>query len=473
MPGGGDPVAASHPAAATRSPTSRVIPAPTPALTAQPSAVDHPTRRSAGLNGGPVPSSPVGQRASSSLRVAIAAAIPLRVDTSFHAARWRRLSVVDMAAPYPPLPAGIPERSVRSEAFQPRSVVLRFCWAAWWVKGRTVRARRDEGWALGTAPHERGAPIAIIDFLANAEAVVERLAGHTCVPDWVLVRRLRDEWIVLAGSGDHGFVPGDPLVRPPGVAEHLAACADAWTADVVVDLTQDHVEPGSGRGSGVEPLAGVAAFPLWGSDGLFGAVCALPRDEAEEQGLRRTEPMVRLTVELLTSVLGLDLDRSRLQRRLDDAESAALSDALTTLGNRRAFDRALEREEARCARFGQRAGVMVLDLDGLKDVNDRDGHDAGDELLRRAARTIKSSLRTSDQAFRTGGDEFALLLPEVTEDGLVALCERLAEALEAAGVSASIGSALRATATGDLRDVAREADARMYERKRARTGGCR
>jgi diguanylate cyclase (GGDEF)-like protein len=332
--------------------------------------------------------------------------------------------------------------------------------------------RRDGGRPPSAlAPSDGAAPIAIIDFLANAEAVVHRLGEHTCVADWVLARRLGDEWVVLAGHGGHGLLPGDVLSRPEGIADHLRDLAEAWTSDVVVDLTAGHVEPRH-EPVGAESLTGLVAFPLWGGDGLFGAVCALPADAEEEAALRATEAMVRLTVELLTSVLGLDLDRSRLQRRLDAAESAALSDALTSLGNRRAFDRAVEREEARCARFGHLAGVMVLDLDGLKDVNDTWGHAAGDDLIRRAAGAIRSTLRTADQAFRTGGDEFALLLPEVSEDGLDVLCERLADVLAAEGISASIGSALRRPA-GNLHAVAREADQRMYERKRQRSSRAR
>lgn len=331
--------------------------------------------------------------------------------------------------------------------------------------------RRDEGWARRSLRDEGAAPIAIIDFLANAEAVLHRLAAHTGVSDWVLTRWLRTEWIVLAGTGDHDLHPGDALDRPEGVVAHLQALAAAWTTDVVVDLDAGHVEP-QDLDVDIAPLPGIWPFPLWGGDGLFGAVCALPRDEAEEEALRGSEPMVRLTVELLTSVLGLDLDRSRLQRRLDDAENAALSDPLTGLGNRRAFDRALEREEARCARFGDLAGVVVLDLDGLKGVNDTWGHQAGDELIRTAAAVIRSTLRTSDLAFRTGGDEFALLLPGIDQEGLDTLCERLAERLAVDGVSASVGASVRKPA-GNLHAVARAADALMYERKRARSGGGR
>jgi diguanylate cyclase len=337
-----------------------------------------------------------------------------------------------------------------------------------------VPAHRDEERAGGSrTPLSGAAPIAILDFLANAESVVQRLGEHTSVPDWVLARWLGREWVVLAGHGGHGLRPGDVLDRPSGVSQHLSRLASAWAADVVVDLTEGQMESvrrSVVEGEGVEHCDGLVAFPLWGCDGLFGAVCALPATAEEESELRGSEAMVRLTVELLTSVLGLDLDRSRLQRRLDAAESAALSDPMTGLGNRRSFERAVDREEARCARFGHRAGIMVLDLDGLKDTNDTWGHQAGDELLRRAGDTIRATLRSADQAFRIGGDEFALLLPEVTDEGLHGVYDRLGEALAAAGVAASVGSAIRQPA-GNLQVCVREADAEMYERKRQRTGG--
>lgn len=336
--------------------------------------------------------------------------------------------------------------------------------------------RRDQAPARAVpTPPPGAAPIAILDFLASAEAVVERLTQHTCVPDWVLVRRLGEEWVVLAGRDARGFRPGDVLDRPTGAPEHLTALASMWVDDVVVDLTDGQAAPspsGAVALPGPEQLDGLVAYPLWSSDGLFGAVCALPGDAEVAAELRRTEPMVRLTVELLTSVLGLDLDRSRLQRRLDAAESAALSDPLTGLGNRRAFERTVDREEARCARFGHRAGIMVLDIDGLKDVNDTAGHAVGDDLLRRAGEAIRRTLRSADQAFRIGGDEFALLLPEVTADGLSGLHDRLADALSGVDVSASIGCAIREHA-GDLRACVQAADAEMYERKRHRVTGRR
>lgn len=330
-------------------------------------------------------------------------------------------------------------------------------------------AHQDHGVPHALRPADASAPIAIIDFLMNAESVVRRLSEHTHISDWVLIRRLDDEWVVLAAHGDEAYRPGDVLDRPADAADRLSSLADTWEQEVVVDLERGQVRapaPSTSADRAVE--RGLVAFPLWAGSGLFGAVCALPSSPEEMASLRSQSPMVRLTVELLTSVLRLDLDRSRLQRRLDAAESAALSDPLTSLGNRRAFDRALEREEARCARFGHLAGVMILDLDGLKRVNDSQGHEAGDALLRRAAATLRQTLRGADLAFRVGGDEFALLLPEVSVEGVGKLGDRLAAALAEADVSASLGYAVRRPGGGDLHTCARAADAAMYARKRER-----
>ncbi len=102
--------------------------------------------------------------------------------------------------------------------------------------------------------------------------------------------------------------------------------------------------------------------------------------------------------------------------RVRELSFLADHDPLTRLLNRRAFVERLEAEVARAIRYERQFGLVVCDLDGFKSVNDRLGHAAGDEALQMFARTIQRALRKSDNAFRIGGDEFALLLAEATED---------------------------------------------------------
>ena len=107
--------------------------------------------------------------------------------------------------------------------------------------------------------------------------------------------------------------------------------------------------------------------------------------------------------------------RRRLERARRDElarlEQAALTDSLTGLGNHRAFHEDLERELARRDRIGSRFSVVMLDLDGLKEINDTLGHGAGDDRLRAVAECLTATLRNGG-AYRTGGDEFLVLLPD-------------------------------------------------------------
>src|SRR6185437_6285583 len=103
----------------------------------------------------------------------------------------------------------------------------------------------------------------------------------------------------------------------------------------------------------------------------------------------------------------------------------AATDSLTGLYNRRLFDEYLNKELIRAKRYSEQLAVVILDLHKLKEVNDRHGHMRGDDVLKIAAATLRTTLRASDFAFRIGGDEFALLLPRTDSEQAVTLCRRV------------------------------------------------
>jgi diguanylate cyclase (GGDEF)-like protein len=103
----------------------------------------------------------------------------------------------------------------------------------------------------------------------------------------------------------------------------------------------------------------------------------------------------------------------------------AVTDPLTGLYNRRLFAESFEKELNRARRYGLPLGIVILDLHRFKEVNDKYGHPRGDEVLRAAAATLQRALRTSDSAFRIGGDEFALLLPQTDAAQALALSKRI------------------------------------------------
>jgi diguanylate cyclase (GGDEF)-like protein len=171
-----------------------------------------------------------------------------------------------------------------------------------------------------------------------------------------------------------------------------------------------------------------------------------------------------------------DLNR-RLEGAKTAAEEQALTDTLTGLGNRRAMDMALSQLIMRGAPFG----LMHLDLDFFKEVNDRLGHAAGDHVLREVARVLRVQTRGGDTVARIGGDEFVVLLPGLVEAAtLQAIAARIIAQLgqpilygeEPCRVSASIGMTVSTAYAPPLRSdrLLADADEALYEAKRSGRG---
>ena len=160
--------------------------------------------------------------------------------------------------------------------------------------------------------------------------------------------------------------------------------------------------------------------------------------------------------------------------QLEQLRMLAEQDPLTGLLNRRTFMRELEQEVERAGRYDRSLALVLCDLDHFKALNDTLGHPTGDEALRRLAEVVTGGLRAGDSAFRIGGDEFALLLPETTEDEAEKAAHRLAAAFRVAADPAfaqlgiTFGVATVPEDANDPEALIRRADAALYERKRAR-----
>ncbi len=163
-----------------------------------------------------------------------------------------------------------------------------------------------------------------------------------------------------------------------------------------------------------------------------------------------------------------------LGRRASQLYDLSSSDALTRLRNRRALQERLEEEFARSVRYGSPLSLLLLDLDGLKALNDRHGHRRGDDALVRVATAIHTSSRGTDVGARWGGDEFAILAPNTGREEALRLAERIRTLAAAGGapssgtVTVSVGVATldAARRTAASNDLVRAADAALYEAKR-------
>ena len=153
------------------------------------------------------------------------------------------------------------------------------------------------------------------------------------------------------------------------------------------------------------------------------------------------------------------------QDALERLEALALTDPLTGLANRRAWDEGLARELARAKRHGDPLCVAMLDLDMFKAFNDRHGHQAGDDALTATADGWQAHVRATDLLARYGGEEFALALPAQDLSAALAAVERLRAAMPA-GVTCSAGLA-RWTAGDSAAELVDRADGALYAAKDA------
>ena len=205
-----------------------------------------------------------------------------------------------------------------------------------------------------------------------------------------------------------------------------------------------------------------------------------PMPERFDLKYRRADGVIRIgetqTTLLRGGLQGVGRDVTELRRLQDNMAALALRDPLTGLANRRLFQELLKADLARTQRSALPLVVAYLDLDGLKDVNDNYGHDAGDLVLCETARRLVSAVRRADIVARLGGDEFAVV-HEPNDPTSLDLVDRLDRALRApicvsptvwVSCPASIGVADTRTSGYDAADLIAVADEAMYDVKRAR-----
>jgi two-component system cell cycle response regulator len=192
-------------------------------------------------------------------------------------------------------------------------------------------------------------------------------------------------------------------------------------------------------------------------------------------------PKSQLSSQALAKIITNTLEKRRLRREVEmmtqRLSEMAIRDELTGLYNKRYFTEALEREIDRAQRYGQKLSLCMADLDHFKQVNDSYGHPAGDCVLKKVGAVILRSTRKSDIACRYGGEEFAIILPDISLDQAVKFGERLRRQVNAVpfepegwpfGVTISLGVAqYDSDGKMDFSRFVQEADERLYRAKSA------
>lgn len=268
----------------------------------------------------------------------------------------------------------------------------------------------------------------------------------------------------LVGLRDALGCAGTAMVVPDGAGARMIAA----TGPVPPALAEPATASIAGRADWCGRLGGRQPAALLHHHGLPPAVSTLAA--WRDPGGRDWDSEDLAVLRSMAATLGAVLGFARLQEEL---ERQASTDALTGLPNRRAFLAAL----AGALRETRAVALLFLDLDNLKPVNDAEGHEAGDALLRATARLLRAEAGAEGVAARLGGDEFALLLPGAAEAAAIARAEALLAAagdLPAPAPRFSIGIACRAAgAAEEAERLLARADAALYAAKRHGRGAWR
>ena len=304
------------------------------------------------------------------------------------------------------------------------------------------------------------APFATLE--QAVEAVAELLAPSAPMGLWLVTKVEGDQWIPLAmRDRSYGFVRGATFAWRSTPCVHMVS---GESPCVVGDVSKVPVY----AGCELQQHFGFSAYlgyPIHDGRGeLFGTVCGF-HPQVLQLDPEALLPRLAASARVITTYLAHEELIEDTRRRAERAELESRTDPMTGVLNRRGWELALQQEQARIARTGSSAAVVLVDLDGLKRLNDSEGHDAGDTLIRRLARVLSTQIRSRDVVGRLGGDEFAMLLGGIEYGVAAQVVERIRGALDSARVGATLTWSW-AGVLGSLDEAMAEADALLIEHKK-------
>ncbi len=321
----------------------------------------------------------------------------------------------------------------------------------------SIAAARQEAQTLFELSQDLGASLSLGETLSVFSVKLRRLVPYDAIAIYV---KRGPELIPELVSGDNHRLFAS--LRIP-----LGQGLSGWVAQNQKPIINGNpsVEPGYlNDPTKFSTLRSALAIPL---EGLAGVVGVLALYHAETDAFTSDHLRILLAI---SSKMALAIENAL---KYEQAESSAFTDYLTGMPNARPLFLQLDRELARCKRDNSALVVMVSDMDGFKQINDRFGHLEGNRVLRLFAQALKDSCREYDYVARMGGDEFVVVAPGLTLEAAAKKADNLRELARLAGhqvcsediLSLSVGQALYPEDGKDAEALLAEADRRMYIEK--------
>ncbi|HJT87064.1 MAG TPA: HD domain-containing phosphohydrolase, partial [Bryobacteraceae bacterium] len=323
----------------------------------------------------------------------------------------------------------------------------------------SIGAARQEAQMLFELTQDLGSSLRLEDTLSLVATRLKHLVPY----DAIGVYLLREDCLVPEHASGEAFRSLASLRIPMG--RGLSGVV-ARTGQPILNGNPALESEGLEKPANLEALRSALAVPLIGIGGVIGVLTVY---RVAENGFAQDHLRVLLAI---SSKVSLVVENSLKYRQ---AETTATTDYLTSLPNARSLFLRLDSELARARRRGESLSVLVCDLDGFKQVNDRFGHVAGNQVLRAVAAALQESCREYDYVARMGGDEFVLILPEMLPDSMQIRIAELRRVAAAAGqsitreeiVTMSVGTSFFPRDGEDAEQLLAAADRQMYQEKQA------
>ncbi|HEY1676574.1 MAG TPA: diguanylate cyclase [Candidatus Sulfotelmatobacter sp.] len=321
----------------------------------------------------------------------------------------------------------------------------------------SIAAARQEAQALFELSQDLGASLSLGETLSVFSVKLKPMVPYDAIAIYIK----RDEELVPE------YVNGDNYRLFSSLRIPIGQGLSGWVAQNRKPIINGNpsVEPGYlNDPSKFSSLRSALAVPLEGVAGMIG-VLALYRSERDAF----TSDHLRILL-AVSGKMALSIENAL---KFQQAENSAITDYLTGLPNARSLFLQLDRELARCKRDNSTLTVMVSDMDGFKQINDRFGHLEGNRVLRLFAQALKDTCREYDYVARMGGDEFVVIAPGLATDAAVKKAEQMRILAQQAGsevcgeaiLSLSVGRAMYPEDGNDAEQLLAEADRRMYVEK--------
>jgi diguanylate cyclase (GGDEF)-like protein len=321
----------------------------------------------------------------------------------------------------------------------------------------SIAAARQEFHMLADVLNELGSSLSVDETLSLLAARLKHMVPHDTIAIYVRKERL------LVPQ----YVNGDEFRLFSSLEIPVGQGLSGWVAENRRPIVNGNpsVEPGYLNDPGrFSRLRSALAVPL---EGLTGVAGVLTLYHADADAFTRDHLRILLAI---SAKAGLAIENAL---RYKQVENSAVTDELTGLPNARSLFLQLDSELGRAKRTGEPLVILVLDLDGFKQINDRWGHLTGNKALQMIAKTMRNRCRTYDCVARMGGDEFVVILPATTRAAVPEKIQMLQEAAREAGIelchedllSASVGEACFPEDGSDAEQLLAVADKRMYQAK--------